>query len=748
MPTPRPLAVVMAALFAAEPVLALAQQAQKPADKPAQEAPAQTGLTFAVGTSAVAIDVVVRDKKGHLVKDLTAADFELTEDGAKQQIESFTVVARGAEAEPETDRTAPAAPAAPAPAAAPAVPTQETPDSPAVLALVFDRMSPGGRDIAHKAALTYLAARQDGDFTGVFSIDLALHTVQNFTSDPDTHPHGHRHGGNPGRHQLRVLDGQGDQPADPRAALAGRRERPRWRRPPGPAPAPRARTRRPSRRAAPPPSATAARLEVGMMRSFEALERDQQGFATSNGLLAVVQGLQRVPGRKTIVFFSEGMAIPDRVLLQFQAVIAAANRANVAVYTMDAAGLRAHSQTEQTRAEIEAAATKRMQNMGREGSGEHDDEGRRAQRGPAAAQPAGRPRPARRPDRRLPRPRHERRARQLPPDRPGHALPLRPRLHAVERQLRRPLPQRLGEGQARRRRRALAARLLWRCGAGTSNPVLSYEAPAIAILDRPGPHAETFPLRGLALTFPSGGATVRVPVLVRFPGRVVKYTPVAGQKDVMAADLAVVVRVRNEYQQEVGRLSQHYQLSSPAAKVDAAKAGDILFYREADLPPGKYMLDAVAYDAGAVASSVRSFPLEVAAPGPNGADLSSLVVIDHVERVPAADRDPKNPLYFGDTLVYPNMGDPVRKAAKIMGFYFTAQAPPGARKALLEITKGGQVVNRLTLDLPAPDATGRVQHAGTLPLEVFSPGAYELHLSLLDGAQRLATRSTPLIVAE
>jgi hypothetical protein len=109
-----------------------------------------------------------------------------------------------------------------------------------------------------------------------------------------------------------------------------------------------------------------ARLQVGMMRSFEALERDQQGFATSNGLMAVVQGLQRVPGRKTIVFFSEGMAIPDRVLAQFQAVIAAANRANVAVYTMDAGGLRTHSPTEQARAEMEAAALARYRNIGKE----------------------------------------------------------------------------------------------------------------------------------------------------------------------------------------------------------------------------------------------------------------------------------------------------------------------------------------------------------------------------------------------
>src|SRR5512143_4252016 len=94
---PRPSAVVLAALLAADPALAL-----QATDARAQaQAAAQAPPTFAVGTSAVAIDVVVRDKKGQLVKNLTAADFEVTEDGAKQTIESFTVVARGVEALPE-----------------------------------------------------------------------------------------------------------------------------------------------------------------------------------------------------------------------------------------------------------------------------------------------------------------------------------------------------------------------------------------------------------------------------------------------------------------------------------------------------------------------------------------------------------------------------------------------------------------------------------------------------------------------
>ena len=285
--------------------------------------------------------------------------------------------------------------------------------------------------------------------------------------------------------------------------------------------------------------------------------------------------------------------------------------------------------------------------------------------------------------------------------------------------------------------------------ARTSNPVLAYEAPAIAVLDRTGPRPEAFPFKGLALTFPQAGPTTKVPVLVRIPGRSLKYAPDPANKEVMAADLAVVVRVRNEYQQEVSRMSQHFQLSSPAAKLEAARAGDILFYRETELPPGQYVLDAVAYDAGATVASVKSWPLEVPAPGPSGAFLSSLVVIDHVEQVPAADRDPRNPLYFGELLVYPSLGDPLRKSvAKAMGFYFTARGPANARKGLLEVVRDGQVTATHSLALPAPNAAGLIQHAGTLPLPAFAPGTYELRLTLLAGAERLATRTAPFTVAE
>ena len=49
-----------------------------------------------VRSNEVKLDVVVKDKKGHPVKDLTQGDFEIYEDGVPQQIQSFRFVMREA----------------------------------------------------------------------------------------------------------------------------------------------------------------------------------------------------------------------------------------------------------------------------------------------------------------------------------------------------------------------------------------------------------------------------------------------------------------------------------------------------------------------------------------------------------------------------------------------------------------------------------------------------------------------------
>ena len=59
---------------------------------------------------------------------------------------------------------------------------------------------------------------------------------------------------------------------------------------------------------------------------FEELERDEQGYSQVNSLFAIIEALRPLPGRKSVVLFSEGVSIPPAVLRLFTGVIDAANR--------------------------------------------------------------------------------------------------------------------------------------------------------------------------------------------------------------------------------------------------------------------------------------------------------------------------------------------------------------------------------------------------------------------------------------
>ena len=129
-----------------------------------QQPPPPQRPLFRSAVNLVLVDVVVRDRNGAVVKGLTADDFELIEDGARQQILTFTfediksaaapvenvsTLAAAAAASRTPVSTAPAAaPGGPAAAAPP--PADETPSHPMtsdevaghrLMTMVFDTSS-------------------------------------------------------------------------------------------------------------------------------------------------------------------------------------------------------------------------------------------------------------------------------------------------------------------------------------------------------------------------------------------------------------------------------------------------------------------------------------------------------------------------------------------------------------------------------------------------------------------------------
>ena len=150
---------------------------------------AQTpGSGYTTSTTAVIVDVVVRDAKSMPIVDLKPSDFELLEDDVKQRIASVELIAPGPN---RAARTA-AAPAGQAAATgqlatgdagrANAVPAPARPAT--AIALVFHRLSADGRALASRAARGYLErSAQPNDYAGVFVIDTRLETLQAFTTD-------------------------------------------------------------------------------------------------------------------------------------------------------------------------------------------------------------------------------------------------------------------------------------------------------------------------------------------------------------------------------------------------------------------------------------------------------------------------------------------------------------------------------------------------------------------------------------
>jgi VWFA-related protein len=697
-------------------------------------AQAQDEETVVVGTTEVLMDAVVKDKKGAVVKDLKASDFEVLEDGVRQEIRSFRLVTRDRRAE-ERERGAAGvetAPAQPTVTRRPAPPASARPLG--AVALVFDRLSPEARIRARDAALSYVGTEtRPDDFVGVFSIDLSLRALQPFTSDGQLVRQAIERfasGGSATHGQTaeqlgsvaQQLASNANQTTASGAGLASTGE---------------ASGGNTGSMGAESADAQFAEMTRRAVEGFEVLERGQQGFATTDGLLSVINAMARLPRRKALIFFSEGVAIPTVVQSQFRSVISAANRANVSIYTVDAAGLRALSANAEAARQLAALGARRLATAGSpvDGSGpmtrdmeRNEDLMRQSPEGGLGELANGTGglfiSSTNNPGVRL---------RQVDEDLHTYYLlsysPKNQDFNGQFRQISLKVNRPGVEVQARKGYYALDT--------SYDTPVLHYEAPALALLgSKSTPPPNAFNSCVAAYSFPVPGKAGLVPVMVEVPAGSVNFV-VSKEKKAYATNFSVIVLVRDEARHVVRKLSNQYILGGPLDKLDEARRGKILFYRETQLDPGRYTVSSIVYDATNGRASANESTLEVAAADESRLRLSSIVLIKSAEQAAAAaDKQAPNPFHFGELLLYPNMGEPVRKSAgKNLAFFVTVYPPRGvasAAKLKIEITQKGRTLGQSSNDLPAPDADGRIQYASALPIDKYAPGDYELKVTVQD----------------
>ncbi|HEX8889209.1 MAG TPA: VWA domain-containing protein [Pyrinomonadaceae bacterium] len=701
-------------------VMTIASRAQT---QPASEQ--QSGQKVVVNAGEVLFDVVVRDKKGRAVYDLRPSDLEVYEDGVAQQVNSFHLVRRGdvtgggdiaASNAAGTSR-------AKSQAAGPASSASERAEAGqrlSAVAIVFDRLTPDGRARASRAALGYVGEKND--LVGVFLTDLSLVTLQPYTNDMQSVRRAIEKAGasNPSHY-----NSNDEQARDVRKRLGNVIKQ----------------TGGNPQNAGAQMEKKLLELELWDLEINEEFQREQQGMATMHGLLKVASSLGVLPGRKAIILFSEGLIIPPSVASPFRALINAANRSNVSIYTVDAAGLRTESKTEETRKEITSRSNLRLI---QEASNEEST---------------------------LPMTRGLERNEDLLNLNPDSGLgqladqtggsyitdtnDIQTRLQKVDEDLHSYYmmsysPQNQNyDGSYRKieikvKRPGLVVQSrkgYFAINGAFASPVLSYEVPALALLSR-GARPDIFPVEAAAFNFPEAGAPGRAPIAVEAPMEAFSFH-VDSQKRLYKTDFSIVVLLKDQSGQVVKKLSKQYQLSGVFDELEAARQGNVLFYQETNLPPGSYKFEAVAYDHLTGRASVRTGTLEVADGDESKLRLSSVHIIRTAERAPA-NAQAGNPFQVGDLLLYPNLGEAVHKeASKQLPFFFTVYLPSGSQtapKLMIELRQKGKSLAQIPVELSAPDAAGRIQYVAGLPLENIPAGEYELKVTVADGTNTF-TRS-------
>ena len=270
---------------------------------PAQQSP-ETSYTFKARSELVLVNVTARDKKGNLVRDLTADDFTVLEDGKQQKVLSFDI--ENTDAVPEAaagpEQTNVLSALKPRTEAKPTVvsPAQLALKDRRLLILFFDlsAMQPDEIDRSTTAAQKYVDQQMaPADLVSVVSLGSGVRVEQDFTSD-------------------RALLKQALDRLNPSSG-AGFEEGST--------------------------GATEGTPDTG--QPFTVDDTEYNIFNTDRRLEAlrtVADALSRVDQKKSLIYFSSGM---DRTGIENQSelrtAINAAVRANMAIYTLDIRGLQA-----------------------------------------------------------------------------------------------------------------------------------------------------------------------------------------------------------------------------------------------------------------------------------------------------------------------------------------------------------------------------------------------------------------------
>jgi VWFA-related protein len=688
-------------------------------ETPAQE-PRQ-GATDVFGTNAqvVVLDVVTRDKRGHTIRDLRPDEIQVFEEGVRKDISSFRFVA-----------TAPTATE---------VATLEEIRHPNLVTLVFDQLGSAGRLRARQAAEILAAIDDRPDLVmSVFRVGRSLDLVQQFTNERDLIRSGIRaatntieaHSGDVALADITLAETRATQLATAMDQAA-------------------------SNVAAGPAGALAAaglgqqfamaNMAADALKLTEELQRQQQGHASLFSLLALAKQQQRLGGRKTIVYFSEGLQVPPNLEQVFLSAISEANRGNVSFYAVDVRGLESTRSSEGAREALQAAAEAGRRQMVSAGRGPVTrdevmiaDTAQASLRsdvagalGDLSESTGGR----------LISDTNDlsARVRQVVDDLSGfYELVYDPQLREFDGKFRHVTVKVSRPGAVVQTRTGYFA-----LPPGEGAVQFPYELPLLAALRAEAPPHD-FDFRTTTYRFGHEEGGLLYTLVMEVPLQDVAFEPSALNKKTLRAHFSMMAVVRDDAGNVVQKFSQDSPVEVPESQREALRLGNAVFTRSFRLPPGRFRLDTVAMDQTSRKTSVRRSEV-VTRPDSPSVELSNLAVVKRLEPITEGALAADDLFRVGSMRIVPHLAEARVAAADNLSVYMVAypKGPLSEKPTLLiEFERDGAVVGRSAPDLPAADAAGRVPYLVTIPARTLGPGHYEVTAVLRQGRSMVQERTT------
>jgi VWFA-related protein len=691
------------------------------AQTPTPKLPADQGARIQAGTEEVMLDVVVRDKKGKLLTDLKPGDFTVSDNGEQRPIKSFRFI-QGTEATSGGSGAG--------------KPTQLDPlRQLRLITLVFQGIDANSAKLARDAAMQLVKTDLAPNvYVSVMYIDFKLQAIQTFTNDRDLLKHAieiatmqsnnHVADNNRVRQQVAVLLGRPEAAGD--ASVGGTTT------PVGSVATP--------SNASPNGSAMAAaamqEMMYDIMQSAQSDVQTQWSRGTVYPLLDLVKEQYRLPGRKTILYFSPGFPLQQDTEDAFKSIISIANRSNVSFYCVDITGLTTWSSNQNAVAALNAASRNSVSNIGSTGkpismdqaqetdkvaeAGEKDTQNNIAM----LAEQTGGTLIANKNDFRTP-------IRQVVEDAESYyEITYNPQIQKYDGSFRK-IAVKMDIKDAHVQTRAGYFALPPNLAPGE---VLSaYEVPLLQALDEK-PLARNFPFQSAAMHFRGPhGPLCQVVVDIPVSGLTLEENKLASYFEGKVAYVAVV---KDSSGQVLKKLRQEIPLRVTPDKLAAYKASSRFIYAEGfPLAPGRYVLEAAAIDMPSKKISARKVSFMI--PAETGQLGISSVTLIRNTRAKDANTKPDDPMLMADKVIMPTVNATLKKSEyDSIPFYLTIYPDPkNTEKTALrmEFSKDGTPLGAGSVPLGDVDAEGRIQYVANAPMSKLEPGNYQVRFVARQG---------------